>query len=95
MPHGPMKPAAVKHEMDACQLGRDRGQGFRILIETSFPMVAGIVMALAEEVNPPAPTVSPAVGFAKSNLNAASERRLTLARLVGASNSFAMSWELF
>jgi hypothetical protein len=42
------------------QLGRDRRQRLRVLSETSFPMVAGIVMALAEVVNPPAPTVFPA-----------------------------------
>jgi len=64
-----------------------------VLIETSFPMVAGMVMALAEELKPPEPTVFPAGVCTKSNLNASSGRRLSLARSVGASKSLAVRSE--
>ena len=57
-------------------------------------MVAGIVTALAELANPPAPTVLPAFVFRKSNLKASSGRRLFLATSVGASKSFVMRSEL-
>ena len=87
--------AAWSEETDGCetwdQLGRDSAQTLFILIETSFPMVAGIVTALAEELKPPAPAVFPAGGCAKSNLNASSGRRLSLARSVGASRRLAIS----
>jgi hypothetical protein len=45
-----MKPTAVKREMGARELGRGWAKKLRVLSETSFPMVAGIVTALAEEV---------------------------------------------
>ena len=89
-----MKPAAAKRDTGAGQPGRGRAQRFRVLIETSFPMVAGMVMALAEELNPAAPAVFPAGGLTKSNLKASSGRRLILATSVGASMRFAMSSEL-
>ena len=63
---------------------------FDVLIAISFPMVAGMVMALAEELKPPAPAVFPAGGFTKSNLNASSGRRLILATSVGAPRRLAM-----
>jgi len=87
--------AAWPEETDGCetwdQLGRDSAQGDLVLIETSFPMVAGIVMALADELKPPEPSVFPAGVCTKSNLNASSVRRLSLARSVGASMRLAMS----
>ena len=75
--------------------GQRQGQRLRVLIETSFPMVAGIVAALAVELNPPTPMIFPVGAFTKSNLNASSGRRLILSTSVGASNSFATSSELF
>ena len=87
--------AAWPEESGGCetwyQLGRDSAQRLFVLIETSFPMVAGIVMALADALKPPEPSVFPAGGCTKSNLNASSGRRLSLARSVGASKRLAMS----
>ena len=87
--------AAWPEVTDGCetwdQLGRDSAQTALILIETSFPMVAGMVMALADALKPPEPAVFPAGGCAKSNLNASSGRRLSLARSVGASKRLVMS----
>ena len=87
--------AAWPEETDGCetwdQLGRHSAQTVLVLIETSFPMVAGIVRALADELKPPEPAVFPAGVCTKSNLNASSGRRLSLARSVGASKRLAMS----
>ena len=54
---------------------RQRCRMFCALMEMSFPMVAGMVITLAEELKPPAPTVLAETGaFAKSNLYASSGR---------------------
>lgn len=61
-----------------------------VLIEMSFPIVAGMVSELAEEEKPAAPVVLAGTSFSKSNLKAASGRRAILAISVGTSNSWAM-----
>ena len=93
-PHGPRKPTAAKREMGAGQLGGERTGRFDALIEISFPMVAGIVKTLAEEMNPPSPTVCPDVALVKSYLKSPSERDASLSRDVSAVKSFSMSAEL-
>lgn len=55
-------------------------------------MVAGIVMELAEVLNPPTPAVFPRGVFTKSNLNAWSERMAILSTSVGTCKSFVLSW---
>ena len=80
--------------MGAHQQSRGGARKPHALIETSFPMVAGIVVTSAEELKPPAPTVFPAGGgFKKSNLNASSVRRFILATSVGASRRLAIRSE--
>ena len=94
MPHGPRNPAAAKREIGVSAEQGGGGAKAHVLIEISFPMVAGIVITSAEEPKPPAPTVSPARGgFKKLNLNTSSERRLILVVSVGASKRLSISWE--
>lgn len=50
-------------------------------------MVVGMVIALAEELKPPALTVFLVGWFTKSNLNASLGKRLILATSVGASRT--------
>lgn len=58
-----------------------------VLIERSFPMVAGMVSAFAEVEKPPAPAVFATMSPRKSNLKALLERREILPIAVGVCSS--------
>lgn len=72
-------------------MGLDKTRAICVLIEMSFPMVAGMVSELAEEEKPAAPVVLAATSFTKSNLKAASGRMAILEISVGRSKSCEMS----
>lgn len=76
--------------MRAGELGGEKSKVICVLIEMSFPMVAGIVSELAEEEKPPEPVVLAGKLFSKSNLKAASGRIAILPISVGIDKSRAM-----